>query len=182
MKKIFHKIHIYVSIFFLPAAFIYALTGALYIFGITDKSGTITNNYKIETKKPLKENEMADFMINYFKENNITLPSKLEPKHSRGSITIGGISYSASIRQAKDNLSYEITTAKRSFYGCLVLLHKSKGEYFFDILAIAFSIALVVLYFSGFFVTSFCFKRRKEAFLTFGLGLLVTCILIYLSI
>ncbi|MDE6886128.1 MAG: PepSY domain-containing protein [Helicobacteraceae bacterium] len=193
MKKYFHKIHIYISIFFLPMALMYAITGTLYIFGIEENSGAITNTYKVESKNKLIEENMADFMIKYLRDNNLKLPQNLVAKNSRNGIQIGGIYYSASIKNIPQNANsikdsqnitnvYEITTIQRSIYGSLVLLHKSKGKFYFDIIATAFGIALIVLYLSGLIITSFCIKRRGKAVFTFTIGLLTLAILAYLSV
>lgn len=38
-NKFFRQFHIYLSLFFLPCAFIFALTGIAYIFGINQDIG-----------------------------------------------------------------------------------------------------------------------------------------------
>ncbi len=178
MKKIGHKLHIYISVFFLPVAIMYALTGALYIFGIEENSGATINKYTIESTNNTNEIEV---LINYLSENNIKIPKNTTPKEAKnGGIQIGGIYYSASIKKVND--IYEITTIQRSIYGTLVLLHKSKGEFYFDIMAIAFSIALIVLYVTGFIITSFCKNKRKEAIIIFSAGLITSIILAVLSV
>ena len=37
-KSLWMKVHLYLSLFFLPAALIYALTGALYIFDVRENA------------------------------------------------------------------------------------------------------------------------------------------------
>lgn len=177
MKKIGHKLHIYISVFFLPVAIMYAITGALYIFGIEENTGAKINKYTIENTS--KEDEIK-VLVNYLNNNHIKIPSNTTPRNAKnGGIQIGGIYYSASIKKV-DN-KYEITTIQRSIYGTLVLLHKSKGGYYFDIIAVSFSIALIVLYVTGFIITSFCKKRRKESIIIFLCGLTTTIVLAVLS-
>ena len=125
MKKLGHKLHIYISAFFLPVALMYAITGVLYIFGIDEDIGAITNKYTIDMTP--NENKI-DILTDYLKNNNIKIPSDTTPKNTKnGGISIGGIYYSARINEV-DN-KYEITTIQRSIYGAMVLLHKSKGGY-----------------------------------------------------
>lgn len=182
MKKYFHKIHIYLSVFFLPVALLYAITGALYIFDIKGESLAEKQTYSVHLGESLASGQMGEFLVNYLKNNNITLPSNLAPREAKGGgVEVGGIRYSASIKARGENL-YEITTLKRSIYECLVLLHKSKGGFYFDILAIGFAITLVVLYFSGFIITSFCKKNRKESIIVFAIGAGVTTLFAALSV
>lgn len=177
MKKLGHKLHIYISVFFLPLAIMYAITGMLYICGIEENSGATINKYDIE----ITQEDKLKTLIDYLKDNNLKIPNDTTPREAKnGGVQIGGIYYSASIKEA--GKKYEITTTQRSIYGTLVLLHKSKGGYYFDIMAVAFSIALIVLYVTGFIITSFCKKRRKEAIFVFSLGLLSSVILAILSV
>lgn len=48
-KKTWMQIHTYLSLFFLPAALIYAITGALYIFEIRQNSGAQTWKFELES-------------------------------------------------------------------------------------------------------------------------------------
>lgn len=48
-KKNWMQIHTYLSLFFLPAAFIYVLTGALYIFEIRQNSGAKIYEFKLDS-------------------------------------------------------------------------------------------------------------------------------------
>lgn len=257
MKKYFHKIHSYVSLFFLPAALLYALTGALYIFGIDEKSGSETATYRATAPKMLEKDEMGAFLLDFLRQNDLQIPRDTALREgkgggARGGVIMGGIAYSVSIRALESgdfeksafgkNISgggessgggasvgahsesgvggggahsenalgsgessaaifgknangggtfsgggvsggaYEITTTKRGIWGVLVLLHKAKGGAAFNALAVGFSVALVVLYFSGLVITSFCRPMRKNALLVLAAGLFATIFLGYLSV
>lgn len=181
MKKYFHKIHIYLSVFFLPVAIMYAITGALYICGINENAGAEKQTYNLRLDKAIAKDKLGDFLIDYLTKNNIKLPSDTSIKEKRGNVSIGGIYYSANIKSLDDNI-YEITTIQRSLYGTLLLLHKAKGAFYFNILGVGFALTLLVLYISGFVITSFCKKNRKESFIVFGIGALTMIILAYLSV
>lgn len=171
-NKTWMKIHLYLSIFLLPVALIYAVTGAGYIFGFKDDAGAKIIELKINEQ--VNENNVKDIMLKIIKENNLKLPSNTEIKNVKNSFVMGSIYRSFSL--SKDKFKY----TQRSIYGVLVLLHKSKAGVFFNILSVIFSITLFALYISGIFLV---FKREKKKILAIlGLGCLTTLILAYLSI
>ena len=68
-KKNWMQIHTYLSLFFLPAAFIYVLTGVLYIFEIRQNSGADRYEFKLDSM-PQKGDE-AKVILDTLKENNV---------------------------------------------------------------------------------------------------------------
>ena len=111
MTKQFRNLHIYLSLFFLPVALMYALTGVLYISGFDQDSGATKNTYILNAEIP-KGGEI-DAMLKYLEENNLPLPAKTEPKPNKsGALSIGGTHYSASIAQSGEN-QWTINTTKR---------------------------------------------------------------------
>ena len=48
-KQIWMKVHLYLSLFFLPAALIYAITGSLYLFDIKEEAGATIHEIQIES-------------------------------------------------------------------------------------------------------------------------------------
>lgn len=46
-NKLFRQIHIYVSLFFLPCAVLFALTGIAYILGADQDTGLKVETYKL---------------------------------------------------------------------------------------------------------------------------------------
>lgn len=67
-------------------------------------------------------------------------------------------------------------------YGVLLLMHRAKGLYYFDIIAVAFSVSLILFYLSGLIVTQFCKKNRRVWLLTFILGGIITAIAVVVSV
>lgn len=94
---------------------------------------------------------------------------------------MGSIKYSASITTNKQGESI-VRVTDRGLYGILLLMHKSKGKFYFDIIAVGFSLSLVVFYLSGLIITSFCKKKRKQALGAFALGLAITALAVWASI
>lgn len=186
MKKAFHKIHIYVSLFFIPIALAYAITGISIIFGIDEDSGMKQKDYQITLDEPLQndaENSaQGDLMLTFLKENNLKIPSNTSLKNAKGGgKMMGGINYSVILKQ-NDELNYTLTTRKRSIFGNMILLHKAKGEFYFNILGAAFGLALITLYLSGLIITQFCKNRRKNALIAVILGIFAYVFLGYLSV
>ncbi len=187
-KKNWMQIHTYLSLFFLPAAFIYVLTGALYIFEIRQNSDAKIYDLKLDFTP--KKGEEVKTILNTMIDNNLPIPKDTNLKTIKGNPMIGDIKYSATLRKNKDG-STSVYVIDRGIYGILMMMHKSGGKKydilgfklnFFDLIAITFSISMIMFYLSGLIVTSFCKKNRKNAFTCFSLGLIVTILSIYFSI
>lgn len=187
-KKNWMQIHTYLSLFFLPVALIYALTGVLYIFEIRQDSGARIHTIPLESA-PEKGKEQ-EIILSTLKENNLPIPKNTKIKIHRGNPSMGNVRYGAIIIKDKDG-SFVVRTIERNLYGVLMLMHKSVGTKFqlgsfrfslFDFIAIGFGISLVIFYLSGLIVTSFCKRNRKAAFGTLGVGLIITILAVYFSV
>lgn len=180
-NKLFRQIHIYVSLFFLPCAVLFALTGIVYIFGADQDTGLKVENYKLV--KNIEVGKEKDALIQYLQENNLKIPSNTEVIESKDKgITIGGAHYSANIAPIAQN-EYTITLKTRSFLGDMIMLHKDKGAWYFSVLSIGFGIALFLLYISGLIITLFASKKdRQKQLATLGAGVVITIFLAYLSL
>ncbi|WP_273211925.1 hypothetical protein [Helicobacter rodentium] len=160
MTKQFRNIHIYLSLFFLPIALMYAITGILYISGFNQDSGATKQTYTLV--KEIEKGQESQVLIDYLKENRLKVPSNLEAKMDRksGALQMGGVHYSVSIKQNADS-TWSITTLERSLIGDMIMLHKAKAKWYFDVLAIGFGITLVLLYLSGLMITLFNSKKNR---------------------
>ncbi|GAD17988.1 hypothetical protein [Helicobacter fennelliae] len=187
-KKTWMQIHTYLSLFFLPAALIYAITGALYIFEIRQNSGAQTWKFELESM-PQKGKEQ-EVILQILKNNNLKIPSNTEVRNFKGGISMGNVKYSAFI--SKDPSGKVIMNViDRNLYGVLMMMHKSGGTKFelggfrfsfFDFIVVGFGVSLLLFYLSGLFVTSFCKKNRLSAFGTLGVGFIITALAIYWSV
>lgn len=178
-KKHWMKFHTYISLFFLPVAIIYALTGVGYIFGFKDNAGANIKEFHLQNT--VEKGQEKEFIINFLKENQIAIPKNTNIKTIKDAIIMGNIKYNISIVNDKKN-GIILRVTNRSIYGVMVLMHKSKGAFYFDILAIGFSISLMLFYISGLIMTSLCSHNRKNAFGFFISGTIITIIAIWLSI
>lgn len=177
-KQIWMKVHLYLSLFFLPAALIYAITGSLYLFDIKEEAGATIHEIQIESLPKGKE---QDTILQILKDNNLKIPSDTTLKMVRGNPSMGSIRYSVMVIKERDG-TMKLRALQRGFYGILLLMHKGKGGFYFDIIAIGFSVSLFLFYFSGLIITAFCKHKRGAALLAFFCGFCVTGLMVFLSI
>lgn len=178
-KSLWMKVHLYLSLFFLPAALIYALTGALYIFDVRENADAHIEEFVLPSAPQKGEEQEA--ILSVLRAHNLKIPNDTQVRIQRGSATMGSIKYSASITTNKQGESI-VRVTDRGLYGILLLMHKAKGKFYFDIIAVGFALSLVVFYLSGLIITSFCKKKRKQAFGAFALGLVITALAVWASI
>ncbi|MBZ7943867.1 hypothetical protein H2269_04590 [Campylobacter sp. RM13744] len=180
-NKIFRQIHIYLSLFFLPCALIFAISGIAYILGFNQNVGLEVQTYKLN--QYIQKGKEKEALIEYLIENKLKLPSNIEPIKSKNKgITIGTVHYSANIAPINEN-EYLITLNTRSLLGDMIMLHKDKGLWYFSILSIGFGVTLFLLYISGLIITFFANKKdRKRQLFVLSLGFLITFILAYMSL
>ncbi len=72
MTKFSRSLHIYISLFFLPMALLFAVSGALFIFGVDAEIGAKYQTYTLE--KEIEKGQEANAMLEYLRQNNIALP------------------------------------------------------------------------------------------------------------
>lgn len=187
-RKLWMQIHLYLSLFFLPVAFIYALTGALYLFDLREEVGAKVYEIKLDSM-PEKGQEKA-FIIQTLEANQLPVPKNTDVRIQKGNLVMGSLTYSVSLSSNKQG-EPQLRAVDRSLYGILLLMHKAKGSKYeigsfklglFDFIAIGFAFSLIIFYFSGLVITSFCKKNRTSALGVFIGGFLITSLAIYLSI
>lgn len=182
-KRHWMKIHSYLSLFLLPLALIYAITGALYILGFDDRSGAKITTLKLESKLDSNNlDSIKEAMLTTLTNNNQKIPNNTTIKEQKGNFVMGSTKYSVML-DAKNN---ELKIVERSLYGVLVLMHKAKGNKIsglnlsaFDILGIIFGISLILFYVSALFATSF--YKNKTALLIILIGFIITSSAVYVS-
>ncbi|PAF53633.1 hypothetical protein BKH42_04755 [Helicobacter sp. 13S00482-2] len=178
LKKFSREFHLYVSVFLLPMALLFAITGIVYISGINQDFGALKQKWVVA--EGISQDRQFDYLINFMQKENIPFPEDIKPKKYRGSLMIGSAKYSITINSQGDNTTIE--SIKRSFIGNMIMLHKAKGKWYFDILSIAFGVSLVLFYISGVIMTAFCKKNRREVIISFVLGFFIAVLLGYISL
>ncbi|TQR33155.1 hypothetical protein DMB92_04195 [Campylobacter sp. MIT 99-7217] len=180
-NKLFRQIHIYVSLFFLPLALLYATTGIAYILGANQDTLKSVQSYEI--KGVLTKGQEQEFLKDFLIQNKLKLPKgELKPDKREGGFTQGGTHYSVNITQADEN-TVLIKAQTRSLIGDMIMLHKDKGAWYFSILSVGFGVALLMLYLSGLIITLFAIKKdRNKQIYTLLAGCIITLILAYASL
>lgn len=178
MGKTFRLIHIYISLFFLPLALFYAVSGVLFLCGFNQDSGAEKKSFYIDS--PFVAEKIPTEVKEFLEKNNLKLPSSFEGKSARGGgVMFGSPSYSVVAKQKGDGISVE--TTDRSVIGLAMLLHKGKAKWYFDLLAYGFALALVALYISGLIIANLN-KIKGKAWATVGAGVLAMMVLGFLSV
>ena len=178
-KKNWMQIHTYLSLFFLPACLIYVITGVGHIFGYKVDADAKIYEFTISAIPP--KEQVQDFIIQKLRENDLPIPKNTEIRYHRGAPTMGGMKYNVVLgKNRNDELVMRVTN--RGIYGILLLMHRAKGLYYFDIIAVAFSVSLILFYLSGLIVTQFCKKNRRAGLLAFALGGIITTIAVIFSV
>ncbi|MFZ5950154.1 MAG: PepSY domain-containing protein [Candidatus Rifleibacteriota bacterium] len=177
------KIHGYISIFFLPLALIYAVTGALII--VNERGNLAKEKHEISLSNPSLEdvqaqkNEISKFLQQHG-ENEVPAG---EPKFFRDELSWGlpsGLNLSLTQSERPDRGILEIRRPDLLF--SLVILHRARGGRLFDYFGFAFAVSLVFMYVSGIFIFWKIKAKRIALSLTFLAGTLVTIVVIYLSL
>lgn len=81
-RKFWMQLHLYLSLFFLPAALIYAITGVLYIFEIRQNSGATILDIPLDSM-PQKGQE-EEFIITILKDKNLKIPKDTQVRMMKG--------------------------------------------------------------------------------------------------
>ena len=180
--KFFRLAHIYVSLFFLPVALLYAVSGVAYIFGANHD--TFATKIEYEANATLVKGQEQALLLEILNEKGIKVPANTQVRNDRrqGGVSMGGIHYSINAKQqGADTLI--ITTTTRSLLGDIILLHKDKGAWYFSVLAVGFGVALALLYLSGLMITLFASKKdRTPQLIVLTLGVITCSVLGYLSV
>ncbi|WP_104728246.1 PepSY domain-containing protein [Helicobacter felis] len=162
-----YKFHAYASVFFLPFALLFVISGVAFFLDFGSNSGAKITKWSV----PLvaKEKEL-EFLLNFLKQKNIALPSKIEPRRHKGALLIGTAGYEVNINSQGDKSV--ITSIHRSVLGILMQVHKGKAGKPLVIFGIVFGVFLCLFYLSGLLMG---FKRNntKGIVNAFVLGLIV---------
>ena len=144
------KLHGYIAVFFLPMSVLYAVTGALYIVGITgartDHEMTISlpqgwpDSYEagqIIVQDSLAENSAVDGNIRFGR-----------PAMDTSTFYWTSIDYSISMSRISDATA-RVLVQKNSWYRKLVEIHKNHAGGLFAVLGFSYGLALFFLVVSG---------------------------------
>ncbi len=177
------KLHGYISMFFFPLALIYAITGALVIFGEYGNLAKEQHSINIAPENlssiEFQQKLATDFLQSVGEEQ---LPQG-KPRIVRGSFYWGRPS-SINLSIVKSNKPGEaiLHIRRPDLLFSLIILHKAKGGRLFDYFGFVFALAMIFMYVSGIFIFWKIKSKRLNLSITFAGGLLLTIILIYFSL
>ena len=167
------KIHALLAAFILPVAVMFAITGALYSWGI---KGSYTNEvHKIDLTEPLSNDitvltKLAEAELSTL---NMTAPEgkpKLKTFGSHYRLEWTGSSKDLLLEPADNGLMAKLTIKHTSWYRNLVQLHKAKGGTAFKVYAVIFAVALGMLLLSGFIMAWQTPKLKSATFASTLIG------------
>jgi len=178
------KIHTLLAAFILPVAVMFAMTGALYTWGV---KGSYSNDvYKINLNQPLSADilVLAKLAESELKTLGISEPEgkpKLKKSGSHYYLEWTGSSKDLILEPADNALVARLTIKHTSWYRNLVQLHKAKGGTPFKIYAVIFAVALGLLLISGFVMALQTPKLKTATLASSLIGLISFIALVLLS-
>ncbi len=135
-NKFWTKLHIFLSMFFLPLAVIYFLTGSLYLLG--HRGDLIRENIKIMLDEPLSEDIDAqqDFVAEQLEARSMKVP-RGPARFWFGRFFWGRLSgYHVTLQTTSESNEAQIQTNRPNLFGRLLSLHVGKGHSVFNYLGI----------------------------------------------
>lgn len=156
----------------------FVLTGILVMFGVDEDSTADIQRTTINEKIPLDKLEST--LLEYIKSNNIAMPDTSQVHCIKDGVSFGGIRYCVGLVPYEN--SYDILVLHRDIIGSAIMLHSAKGKIYFTILSTIFGLNVLVIYFSGLYITTFCVKKRGSALLAVGIGLAMLLIFGVMSV
>ncbi|GMB95869.1 PepSY domain-containing protein [Helicobacter sp. NHP22-001] len=168
-----YKFHALTSVFFLPFALLFVLSGVAFLLGVNANSGAKIKKWHVEkgTKGDL------EFLLKFLKAQKIALPSKLEPRTHKEDLIIGTPAYEIAFNPKKG----EVVSIKRSLLGVLMQVHKGHAGVALKAFGVIFGVFLCFFYVSGLLMG---FKRKNTASIlsAFLLGVIVLGVLLALAL
>jgi hypothetical protein len=177
-------LHLIASSFFMPAAILYIVTGALYTIDIKGTYVTVEHSLPLET--PLRPDLDACRAISeaFLSGEGIAAPSggdRIRRFGTSFAYEWHGSNRDVLLSPTEDPETARIEVKNTTFYRRMVQLHKAKGGGLFKAYAVAFSAAILVVLLTGSLVAWLRPPLRIEALVSTGLGLLALALFIFLS-
>lgn len=177
------KIHGYISMFFLPLALFYAITGSFVIFGnwgeLSKEKHPINLDHQLLQDVNAQKAVVVEFLQKTGEKN---LPVG-EPKLIRNEFFWGQpSSINLNIEKGEKDGEATLHLRRPDLLFSMIILHKAKGGRLFDYLGFSFALAMIIMYLSGVFIFWKIKSKRTALSLTFLAGTVVTLAVIYLSL
>ena len=181
-KKFWMRIHLYVSMFFIPMALIYAITGGLEIM-FTFHGYSHEEVIEISLNEPLSDDlsDLESWVAKQLNERQLPVP------HGHGEMQRGQFIWgrptgiNVALRRNRTENTVRIRHEVPDFYNRLANLHEGRGGQAFNIMAMSFSVAMILIYISGILICWKSVKLRRLVLASLSIGLVVTAIAIMMS-
>lgn len=159
-NKFFRQLHIYLSLFFLPCALIYAISGIAFLCDLED-FGLSHEEFRVEGE--LTQNNEREILLKILRANDIKIPrdTALREDLNDPGFRMGSLIYSIYAEQSAPS-EILIIAEKRNVLGILMGLHENEGRAYFMIAAFGFALVLLMLYISGFVITLLASKKERK--------------------
>lgn len=192
LKSKFLKLHLYISLFFIPMAMFYKITGIIGIFQYfgeqTSKIVEFTPkqkdffNFLTHTQTSYSNEQLQDIrtkILAFLIDNHIEIPYTTGIKLSwdNKKFVLGGSSKYIEIERHNPQ---NLVIYTRDLLSNLMNLHFARGGIVFNILAFCFVVFLLITYITGLLLCNFSKHKIKYGSII-ALGFLVTIIAIILS-
>lgn len=165
--KDMRNIHFCLSVFFIPFILMYIGTGVMYIFGFNQNAGARVTSLEIDKVLTLKNipeiKEIAREKGFFIKNERI---AKARGSNVNFSLNSPKIEISIAPKEDKTTIKF----IERKFWGAMLLMHTSKAGIFMNTFAVITAFSILIVYLSGFIMTSFSKYHRKYTLLSFCVG------------
>ena len=184
MRKYLINIHLILGGFFLPVGLMFAITGGLYTFGF--KGSYETKSWQI----PAQADLVVELPYLLGVANQVLKVADLEAPSGAAGVKKMGTAWQLEWTGSRADFILESTDKpealkaqykKTNGHRFFVQLHKAKGGLAFKILAGGFSVALILLLFSGIMMAMASPIYMKRMKISLAAGTIVTLIAFWLS-
>ncbi len=183
-RSLLLKLHLMIAALVLPVTVMFAVTGALYTWGI--KGNYTTHEYMVELSSPLPDDrqQLTQLATTALQAHQLPLPSG-EPavKQSGNRVTLEwtGSRLDVLLESGASPQEAKLTVKETSVYRHLVQLHKAKGGMAFKVYAAFFAASLLLILLTGLLMAWQMPKYRPLLLVSAGSGLLLFSALVLLS-
>jgi hypothetical protein len=150
LTKFWHLSHAYVTLFFLPLALIYAVTGIGYLCGYTGHVDSVRFSVPLTDPPPARPEAKRALIEKTLSEHGLACPVG-EGRDVHNRFVIGAPTRRHVMLELPRGRNGEavISLNKPGWFNKLMFLHKAKGNIAFNVLGVAFGVVLLFSYLSG---------------------------------
>lgn len=181
-RKLWMQLHGYASLFFLPFACVYAISGALHIWAEPHEfEKHIISLTQLQPQAPDTQADVQALIKAELAKNHLSQPEG--DLKQRGKSFVWGKNNDRLVKYTPDPQDphrASLQLSQITFYGRMISFHKGKGSNLLDVLGTGFALLLVCSYLSGLLLALKTAWMQKASLVSLALGLFVTlaCLLL----